>query len=76
MSITNIANVILLTAVLYFGFQYGFYWWICLLGIFAVASWEYHGFSKERKRQFEAQTELLKAKAEYYKRRTKCLKTI
>lgn len=67
--IINLANVVLLIACMYFGFTYGFAWWIIVLMILALISWAYYGFTKERKRLLEAQIRLYEAEAEYYERK-------
>jgi hypothetical protein len=65
----NIGNAILITACLYFNYIYGFNWGLIILIILGVATWSYAGFNKERKEYWKARIELLKAKAEYYRRR-------
>ena len=69
MSNYNIANVILILGCMYFVFNYGFAWWIIGLMFIGLLTLTYAGFIKERKKYFEAEIELLKAKANYYKNR-------
>ena len=67
MSTYNIASVILILGSMYFGFNYGFDWWIWGLIIVGLLTTTYPGFMKERREYFKARIELLKAQADYYK---------
>lgn len=65
----NIANVVLILGVGYLYLVYQLDFTVTILAlILAVASWSYHGFSKERKKFYEARNKLLEAKAAYYLR--------
>ncbi len=65
----NIGAAILLVAMSYFGFTYGFSWWIDALMVLAVITWGYYGFSDERNAVFKAKVCLYEAKADYYRRK-------
>ena len=66
----NVGNAILILGCLYFGYTYGFEWWLTSLILLSVGTWAYHGFTKERKKMFKAQIEMLQAKSEYYRRKS------
>jgi len=67
----NIGNAILILGILYFKFVYGLVDWIAAgLILLSLATWAYYGCSKEKKEYFKARNELLKAKTEYYKRKS------
>jgi len=70
MDVSNLAHASLIIASLYFGYTYGFTWWIFLLVIYALATWKLAGtVKKEWKDLTKAQTEYYEAKAEYFRRR-------
>jgi hypothetical protein len=67
----NIGNAVLVIACLYFIYAYGFSWWLVLLMLWSIANWLTVGFHDERKEWFKSLIELNKAKAEYYRKKSR-----
>jgi small-conductance mechanosensitive channel len=71
MTYENIGSAILITAAGYFYFVYHLNEWAVLgMILLAVLTITYPGFTKERKKYFEAKIRMLEAQAEYYRRKT------
>lgn len=70
---SNVGGAILILGLLWFGFNYGWSWWMVTLTVVSVtlvlSSWEVHGFSSERKALIRSETELNHAQANWYTRR-------
>jgi len=67
----NIGNATLLLGMTWFGFTYGFSWWIIALMILATGTWSYYTITDEQKDLLFSQIRLNAAKTEYYLSRIK-----
>ena len=65
----NIGSAILILGCLYFGYLHGFDWWLVGLIIMGALSWNFILRRDQDKRKLEAQIELLKSEADYYRRK-------
>ena len=65
----NIGEAILIIGMTYFGFTYGFAWWINSCIVFALGTWSYYGLKDEQKALIKSQIRFYEAKAEYYRSR-------
>jgi len=64
----NIANVLLILGITVIHFVYGLEPWITLMTVaVGLMSWEYNGFSNERKKIYESKIDLNEAKSYYYR---------
>jgi hypothetical protein len=66
----NIGNALLIIGVIYLHLVYGLDIIVTvLLVLLGAVTWAYAGFTNERKEYFKAYIEMLKAKAEYYRKK-------
>ena len=55
----NIANAVLILGAIYFGFTYGFSWWIVLIIVFGFGTWSFYVFADKGKELLKLQIEKL-----------------
>lgn len=65
----NVGSAALLIGCMYFGFTYGFAWWIIGLMALAAGTWGYYTILDEGKELLKAQTRYYEAKTYYYNHR-------
>lgn len=70
MSKNNIGEAILIVSLIYF-YLLTYNIWFLIVNIFPIFTWDYSGFTKERKRLFELDIALKEAKIRYYNRLSK-----
>ena len=70
----NLGNALLILGCLYFGYTYGFAWWLIILIVFAFGMWSYAGFSNERRKKYNAEIDLLKVKTEFIRKKMEATK--
>jgi hypothetical protein len=62
----NVGEAILLLGCMWFGFTYGFSWWIIALMLMCIVTWASYTFPDENKELARQQADYYRARAVYY----------
>jgi hypothetical protein len=62
----NIGEAVLILGCMWFGFTYGFSWWIQALMILSLITWAQYIIPDENKELIKRQSDYYRARAEYY----------
>lgn len=62
----NVGSAILILGCLFFGYAYGFDWWLILLILLATLSWVYYFRTSDESKLIKTKIDFIKAKTDYY----------